>query len=160
MQPGENPLAFGEGATNTSSISAAALDPFLKGSSLRLESTLSKFQVQKIRKQFFLPFSRAVGYVIGFECYLSTMGCRSKSHANARGVHNISICLIVGIRSMDIIFACNFTFLATLQILCKVRDHHDWQNVQENWDVELLDLGGKKFSPEQIPWYHKVGVMF
>jgi hypothetical protein len=84
MQPGENPLAFGEGATNTSSISAAALDPFLKGGSSRLESTLIKFQVQKIQKQF----SLAVGYVIGFECYLSTTGCQYKAHANASGVHN------------------------------------------------------------------------
>jgi hypothetical protein len=72
----------------------------------------------------------------------------------------IPICLIVGICSMDIIFACNFSFLATLQILFKVRVHHHWQNGQENWDVELLDLGGKKFSPEQNPWYHKVGVIF
>jgi hypothetical protein len=72
----------------------------------------------------------------------------------------IPICLIVSICSMDIIFVRNFSFVAKLQILCKVRVHHDWQNGQENWDMELLDLGGKKFSPEQIPWYHKVGVMF
>jgi hypothetical protein len=52
----------------------------------------------------------------------------------------IPICLMVGICSIDIIFACNFSFLVTLQILCKVRVHH------ENWDVELLDLGKKVFS--------------
>lgn len=47
---------------------------------------------------------------------------------------------------MDIIFACNFSFLATLQILCKVRVHHDWQNGQENWDVEVFSRANSMVS--------------
>ncbi len=150
MQPSENPLAFGEGATNTSSISAAALDPFLKGGSSRLESTLIKFQVQKIRKQFFCHSHMQLGMLLALSATLAQRVVNTNP-MQMQVVFIIPICLIVGVCSMDIIFACNFSFLATLQILCKVRVHHDWQNGEENWDVELLDLGGKTISPEQIP---------